>query len=103
MMKTYGHKTFISKLRENLNTDKIKFSCRKRTFYKQYGRVIPVSVGLLIGFAIDKALFILTKGISLVIPPFSAMLLGRGYCFKLIRVDDDYGKFEFIVKHFVRK
>lgn len=102
-MKTYGQKSLIDKLKERSSSDKIRFGVQNRTYYNQYGRVIPLSISLIAGLFIDKVLFYITKGLSVFIPPFSVMLMNKGYCFKEIRFEKDFGKFEFLIKHFVRK
>jgi hypothetical protein len=73
----------------------------KKHTYK-YGRCVNVSTGLILGLLIDKILFVLTKGISVVIPPFAAMLMCKGKLLFRIRFDKKFGKIgEIIISHFV--
>lgn len=43
-----------------------------------YGRCIHISIGLLVGLIIDKALLYITKGASTLLPPVSVLLMSRG-------------------------
>ena len=70
----------------------------KRTYYNQYGRCINVSTGLILGLFIDKSLFILTKGLSVFIPPFAVMLLTKGKKLFSIRFEITFPK---IIEKFI--
>ena len=91
-------------LKRNYNKNFWNFAySKKRTYYNTYGRSINLSIGLILGLLIDKVLFILTKGLSVVIPPFSVLLMNKGLVLYSIRFEKDFGKFEFLIKHFTKK
>jgi hypothetical protein len=74
-----------------------------RTYYTNYGRCIRVTSGLFVGLIIDKSLFILTKGASIVIPPFSALLIARGKVLFSVRFERKFGKIgEYLLKHITK-
>ena len=71
---------------------------------EEYGRVINLSVGLLIGLAIDKSLLYVSKGLSVFIPPFAIMLMSKGKILHTIRFDKTFSKpVEKLLSHFIRK
>lgn len=79
----------------------ISIGLPKRTYYNQYGRSINVSTGLILGLIIDKSLFILTKGLSVFIPPFAALLLTKGKQLFTIRFERTFPKIiEKFISHF---
>ena len=75
-----------------------------RTYYNKYGRSIIVSIGLLVGLGIDKSLFILTKGASVIIPPFSVLLMSKGKVLFTVRFEKKYSKItEHLLKHLCKR
>jgi ABC-type sugar transport system permease subunit len=75
----------------------------RRQYTNRYNKVIRVSVGLIIGLIIDKVLFFKSKGLSVFIPPFAVMLMSKGYVFKEIEFQKDFGFFNKFVNHLVVK
>lgn len=71
--------------------------------FKSYGKAIKLSLGLIIGLCIDKALFIITKGLSVFIPPFAVMLMNKGLVLKEIRFEKDLGIFNKLIDHIIVK
>lgn len=66
------------------------FGIEKKSYYNQYGTCINVSTGLILGLFIDKTLFYITKGLSVLIPPFSVMLLNKGFILTKIRFEKQF-------------
>ena len=66
------------------------FGIKKKSFYNTYGRSINVSTGLIFGLLIDKTLFYLTKGLSIFIPPFAALLLSKGTVLCSIKFEKEF-------------
>jgi len=75
---------------------------RNNTLNK-YGKAIKLSLGLIVGLCIDKVLFYITKGLSIFIPPFSVMLMNKGFIIKEIRFEKDFGMFNRLVDHIIIK
>ena len=77
------------------------FGIEKKSYYNQYGRCINVSTGLILGLLIDKALLYITKGLSVVIPPVSVLLISKGTLLFKIRFDKKFNKFteKYIIAH----
>lgn len=97
----YGKQSLLFKIKDRF-TNKFSLNIENKTYYNQYGRVIPLSIGLFLGLVIDKVLLYITKGLSVCLPPFAALLMNKGYTFKEIRFEKDFGSLEFLVGHFVR-
>ena len=64
----------------------------KRSYYSTYGRCINVTTGLIWGLFIDKGLFILSKGLSVFIPPFAVLLINKGRKLFTIRFERKFSK-----------
>jgi hypothetical protein len=71
--------------------------------FKSYGKAIKVTLGLIIGLVIDKTLFIVSKGLSVFIPPFAVMLINKGLVLKEIRFEKDLGILNKLVDHIIVK
>lgn len=87
-----------------MNQKELKwFGIKKRTFYNEYGRSINVSTGLILGLFLDKLLFYLTKGLSVLIPPLSVFLITKGKVLFRIRFERKFNKFieKFIICHLI--
>lgn len=69
-----------------------------------YGRCINFSYGLIIGLLLDKSLFYLTKGLSVLFPPFAIMLMGKGKVLFTLRFERKYNKLiERFLNHIITK
>ena len=68
------------------------FGIRRKSYYNQYGRCINVSYGLILGLLLDKLLLYLSKGLSVVFPPFAVLLLNRGPKLFSIRFERKFNK-----------
>lgn len=79
------------------------YMLKRNNTFKRYGKAIKLSLGLIIGLGIDKALFIVTKGLSIFIPPFAVMLMNKGLVLKEIRFEKDLGLFNKLIDHIIVK
>jgi len=70
-----------------------------------YGRCIDVSIGLILGLLLDKALFIFSKGLSVLIPPMAVLLMTKGKSLFKIRFEKDFHPLleRFFISHITRK
>ena len=69
-----------------------------------YGRCVNISYGLIIGLVIDKCLFYVTKGLSIIFPPFAALLMGKGKVLFTLRFEKTFnGVFEKLLSHIIAK
>jgi len=78
------------------------FGIKNKSYYNTYGRCINISTGLILGLLIDKGLFILTKGLSLLIPPFAIILMSKGHMITSIRFERTFnGIIEKFISHLI--
>lgn len=100
MIKTYGKQNLMSKIKHKF-TKRVPFTVYRNT--NRYGKCIRLSFGLVIGLIIDKILIVISKGISVIIPPFAVMLMKKGFVIKEFRFEKDFGKLNFVINHLVWK
>jgi hypothetical protein len=81
MMETYGKKS----LKDNLKDYFISTSFTKKDSQFSYGHTYEIKSGLLLGFGVDKALFILSKGLSSFVPFSFTVWLRNKFKITLIR------------------
>ena len=75
-----------------------------RNGVSNYGRCINFSYGLIFGLIIDKALFYITKGLSVFLPPFAVLLMGKGKILFSLRFEKTFnGVFEKLLSHITTK
>lgn len=91
---------------EIISKEKYKKLCEERQpeSYDKYGRVIKISIGLLMGLVIDKVLFYVSKGLSIFLPPFAVMLMNKGRVLKEIRFERNFSSLtNKLLDHFIVK